>query len=327
MPIADASPDAKPEITPVSISYQTPMGKMLVGRVEDFLDESRWSTRLRGKINLIFTSPPFPLVRKKRYGNQSGEKYLAWLESLAPRLAELLAPDGSIVVEVGNAWEEGVPVMSTLPLEALLSFKRAANLFLCQQVICHNPARLPSPAQWVTIKRNRLKDSYTHVWWMSRTPWPNADNTRVLTPYSADMKQLLKRKSYNAGRRPSGHVVSAKGFLTDHGGAISSNVVDLDPEDPKLPRSLMKFTGTSWDANYRTYCAEHGLEAHPARMQADLAAFFIKFLTGPNDLVLDPFGGSNTTGAVAEALNRRWLSVEANAGYAEGSKGRFEQFR
>jgi len=303
------------------------MGKMLVGRVEDFLDESRWSTRLRGKINLIFTSPPFPLVRKKRYGNQSGEKYLAWLESLAPRLAELLAPDGSIVVEVGNAWEEGVPVMSTLPLEALLSFKRAANLFLCQQVICHNPARLPSPAQWVTIKRNRLKDSYTHVWWMSRTPWPNADNTRVLTPYSADMKQLLKRKSYNAGRRPSGHVVSAKGFLTDHGGAISSNVVDLDPEDPKLPRSLMKFTGTSWDANYRTYCAEHGLEAHPARMQADLAAFFIKFLTGPNDLVLDPFGGSNTTGAVAEALNRRWLSVEANAGYAEGSKGRFEQFR
>ena len=41
---------------------------------------------------------------------------------------------------------------------------------------------------------------------------------------------------------------------------------------------------------------------HPARMPADLVEFFVKFVTDENDLVFDPFGGSNTTGAVAENL-------------------------
>lgn len=312
---------------PIATAYQTKLGRMLVGRIEDVLVDNRRLTSVRGKVSLLFTSPPFPLVRKKHYGNESGDKYLEWMKQLAPQFADLLAPDGSIVIEVGNAWDEGSPFMSTLPLETLLAFKKAAGLHLCQHVICHNPARLPSPAQWVTIKRVRLKDSYTHVWWMSRSEEPKADNRRVLMPYSEAMKKLLKRKSYNAGRRPSGHVISETGFLKDHGGAIASNVVETEPDDAKMPKSLMKFTGTSWDVNYRSYCAEHGLEAHPARMQMDLAAFFIEFLTEPGDLVMDPFAGSNTTGAAAEMLGRRWLAVEENPIYAAGSKGRFELVR
>jgi DNA modification methylase len=67
------------------------------------------------------------------------------------------------------------------------------------------------------------------------------------------------------------------------------------------------------------------LETHPARMQMGLASFFIEFLTKPGDLVLDPFGGSNTSGYAAEMLGRRWLSVEANEEYALGSRGRFEE--
>lgn len=320
-PLTDEEADRE-----VRVAYTTGQGRMLTGRIEDVLDDGRRTVHLRKKVNLIFTSPPFPLVRKKRYGNESGAAYVEWLRGLAPRLCDLLAEDGSIVVEVGNAWEQGSPVMSTLPLEALLEFKRAANLHLCQHVICHNPARLPSPAQWVTVKRVRLKDSYTHVWWMAPQENPKADNRRVLAPYGDDMKKLLERKKYNTGRRPSGHVVSEQGFLTDHGGAIAPNVVDLSP-DSRLPHAIQKFSGTAWDANYRQYCASHKLELHPARMQTELAAFFIQFLTEPGDLVLDPFAGSNTTGAAAESLGRRWISVEANAAYAEGSKGRFAQFR
>jgi site-specific DNA-methyltransferase (cytosine-N4-specific) len=217
--------------------------------------------------------------------------------------------------------------MSTLPLEVLLAFKKAADLHLCQHIICHNPARLPGPAAWVTVKRMRLKDSYTHVWWMSRSESPKADNRRVLTPYGKEMKKLLRSKQYNAGRRPSGHVISETGFLTNHGGAISANVIDVSPDNPKLPTDLLKFSGTGWDSNYRTYCEHNNLEIHPARMQIDLVAFLLEFLTKPGDLVIDPFAGSNTTGAVAEALGRRWIGVEAKWEYAEGSKGRFEQFR
>lgn len=322
MPSTEHTPN--PVHEDISVAYSTDHGSMIVARIEDAL-ESEHLREVAGKVNLIFTSPPFPLVTKKRYGNRTGDEYLEWLEGLAPRLAELLAPDGSIVIEVGNAWEKGIPVMSTLPIEALLAFKKAAGLHLCQQLICHNPARLPTPAQWVNIKRFRLKDSYTHVWWMSPNERPKADNRRVLTPYSDDMKRLLKRKKYNAGRRPSGHVISEEGFLTDHGGAISPSVLDFDPDDSKIPHSLLKYSGTAWDKQYRSYCKDHGLEAHPARMQMDLAAFCIQFLTDPGDLVLDPFGGSNTTGFAAEALGRKWLSVEASSEYAEGSKGRFQQ--
>ena len=216
--------------------------------------------------------------------------------------------------------------MSTLPMEALLAFKKAADLHLCQYAVCHNPARLPGPAAWVTVKRIRLKDAYTHVWWMSRSLYPKANNRKVLTPYSADMKRLLKKKSYNPGRRPSGHVISPTGFLQDHGGAISSNVIDLDPNSDKVPSSLLKFAGTGWENEYRAYCHANNLKLHPARMQQGLAAFFIDFLTDEGDLVVDPFAGSNTTGAAAEQMGRRWIGIEARADYAQGSKGRFPQF-
>jgi site-specific DNA-methyltransferase (cytosine-N4-specific) len=295
---------------------------MLVGRIEDVL-ETRAVSSLNGRASLIFTSPPFPLVRKKRYGNETGTSYIRWLEELAPRLCGLLAEDGSIVMEIGNSWEPGVPVMSTLGLEALLAFKRAGSLHLSQHVICHNPARLPSPAQWVNINRERLKDSFTHVWWMSKSEHPKADNRRVLLPYSAHMKGLLKSRSYNSGVRPSGHVISKRGFLKNHGGAIAPNVLDLDEQETSLPKSLLKFSGTSSDVKYQQYCEERDLEAHPARMQLGLASFFIQFLTKPGDIVFDPFGGSNTTGYAAEKLKRRWVSVEASEEYARGSKGRF----
>lgn len=312
-----------PPAEPAKLAYRTSQGEMLVGDIEKALDHPTLRA-VRGKVNLVFTSPPFPLVRKKSYGNEDGEKYVEWLSGLAPRLADLLAPDGSIVLEVGNAWEKGSPVMSTLPLKTLLAFKESAKLHLCQQIICHNPARLPSPAVWVTVQRIRLKDSYTSVWWMSRTEKPKADNRQVLVPYGDDMKKLLKSKKYNAGKRPSGHVVSEEGFLTDHGGAIASNVVDLDPDGSKSPPDLLRFAGTAWDRRYRDYCKDHELEPHPARMQVHLASFFVKFLTDPGDLVVDPFAGSNTTGAIAEELRRKWISVEANADFAAGSRGRFD---
>lgn len=301
--------------------YETDRGKLINSRVEDFLGSPEGKA-LKGKVNLIVTSPPFPLLTQKKYGNETGKEYLNWLKSLAPKLAALLSKEGSIVIEIGNAWELGEPVMSTLPLEALLAFKKTAGLHLCQQIICHNPARLPSPAAWVTVNRWRLKDSYTHVWWMSKTPRPKADNRRVLTPYSKDMRRLLARKSYNSGKRPSGHDISPTGFLTDHGGAIPANVVDL-VDTRAIPDSLLRFSNTGWDAAYRKYCEDHMLEAHPARMQPGLAGFFIQLLTDEGDLVVDPFAGSNTTGAVAEQLNRSWLGIEAHLPYAEGAKGRF----
>jgi site-specific DNA-methyltransferase (cytosine-N4-specific) len=265
--------------------------------------------KLRGKVQLIFTSPPFSLNHKKRYGNLKGDAYIEWLVEFAPIFRQLLKPDGSIVIELGNAWEPGKPVMSPLALRALLAFLDKGAFNLCQQFICYNPARLPTPAQWVNVDRIRVKDSYTHVWWMSPSERPDADNRRVLKKYSDSMLKLLRSKRYNSGRRPSGHRVGKKSFLRRHDGAIPSNVLTL--------------ANTHSTTEYQEYCRSTGLTPHPARMPAGLPEFFVRFLTTPRELVLDPFAGSNTTGAAAERLKRRWVSIEAQSEYIEGSKGRF----
>ena len=306
--------------------YRTDLGKYYIGKCEEVLS----SLRIKGKVQLILTSPPFPLNNKKKYGNLNGKEYLEWFTNLAEVFSKVLTPDGSIVIELGNAWEKDRPVQSLLHLNSLISFvnNEKANLRLCQEFICYNPARLPSPAQWVTINRIRTIDSFTHVWWMANSDYPKADNKKVLRPYSKSMKKLLETQTYNAGKRPSEHIISEKSFLTNHEGSISHNVLELESidgsDDLRLPYSMFKISNTKSNDFYTRTCKERNIIPHPARMPLELASFFIKFLTDENDLVLDPFGGSNTTGFCAEKLNRHWISIEANQEYGEQSKIRFE---
>lgn len=280
---------------------------------------------LKGKVQLVLTSPPFPLNNKKSYGNLQGAEYLDWISSMAPIWSDLLTDNGSIVVELGNAWEPGRPIQSLLPLQALLSFAEHpdAALRLCQQFVCYNPSRLPSPANWVTINRIRVTDSYTNVWWLSKSDYPKADNRRILRPYSKSMKKLQERGSYNHGKRSSEHTIGETSFLTDNGGSIAHNFLELEQIDEqrevRLPNALSMANTSSNDYFLRT-CREREIIAHPARMQVGLAEMFIQFLTDKNDLVVDPFGGSNTTGFAAEKNERRWISIEMQEKYAEQSK-------
>ncbi|MFC7777703.1 DNA-methyltransferase [Pantoea sp. GCM10028869] len=292
-----------------NLAYETQKGRMLWGKSDDILASGELDY-LENKVNLIFTSPPFILNRKKKYGNETGEAYIKWLCDFGPLFKKMLTPNGSIVIELGNAWEPGQPVMSTLVMKALLEFQEKNGLYLCQEFIWNNPAKLPSPAQWVNIERSRVKDSFTKIWWLSPVTKPKACNLNVLQEYSNSMKNLLKRGSYNAGKRPSEHDISETSFLKNNGGAIPSNV--------------LTYSNTASSDEYMNYCKLNKIALHPARMPADLARFFIKLLTDPNDIVLDPFGGSNTTGASAEELNRFWLSIEANDQYIKGSQGRFK---
>ena len=293
---------------PATTAYATQWGRMLHGKSDELLGNGTLA-HFEGKVSLIFTSPPFPLNRKKRYGNETGDAYIHWLCAFGPLFKKMLTPDGSIVIEMGNSWEPGMPVMSTLALRTLLDFQSKNDLYLCQEFIWNNPAKLPSPAQWVNVERIRVKDSFTKLWWMSPTQKPKANNQRVLQEYSQAMKSLLKKGSYNAGKRPSEHNIGETSFLKDNGGAIPSNV--------------LTYANTLNSDAYQIFCRENQLQLHPARMPTELAQFFIKYLTEPGDIVLDPFGGSNTTGAAAEGLKRFWISIEASEDYIKGSRGRF----
>jgi len=210
--------------TPANVAYATQWGRMLHGKSDEILDDGSLA-RFEGRINLIFTSPPFPLNRKKRYGNETGDGYIRWLCKFVPLFKRMLTVDGSIVIEMGNSWEAGMPVMSTLALRGLLEFQSKNELHLCQEFVWQNPAKLPSPAQWINVERIRVKDSFTKLWWMSPNRKPKANNQHVLQEYSQAMKDLLKKGSYNAGKRPSEHNIGATSFLKNNGGAIPSNVL------------------------------------------------------------------------------------------------------
>lgn len=292
----------------MKVAYKTKSGIFYNASIEDFLD-SKLAKKYHGKINLIFTSPPFPLSRKKKYGNRQGDEYVKWLSDLSIILKKFLTKNGSIVIEIGNSWEKGKPLMTTLAIEALLGFLKKGNLKLCQQFVWYNPAKLPSPAQWVNVKRVRVKDSFTHIWWMSKSVNPKANNRNVLKEYSPSMKSLLKSGKYNAGTRPSEHQIGEKSFAKNNKGAIPPNVISSSNTHANTP--------------YQTYCKKKGIQAHPARMPVDIPQFFIKLLTKKGDIVFDPFCGSNTTGEVAEELKRRWIGVEINKDYIKGSIGRF----
>lgn len=288
--------------------FETSLGSSFHGKAEDIFQSDDFDT-YKGNVDLIFTSPPFPLNRKKKYGNLEGMEYVNWLASFGTIFRELLKPSGSIVIEVGNSWEKGRPVMSTLALRAMLAFLDRGEFNLCQQFIWHNPAKLPSPAQWVNVERIRVKDSFTHIWWMSPSERPKANNRNVLTEYSISMKKLLKSKKYNSGKRPSEHNIGDTSFFTDNKGSIPSNV--------------LTYANTNATGDYLNYCRQNDIQPHPARMPSEVAEFFVQFLTDEGDLVFDPFAGSNTTGSAAEKHNRQWIAVEADKQYVQGSLGRF----
>ncbi|MCY4447642.1 MAG: site-specific DNA-methyltransferase [Chloroflexi bacterium] len=305
-------------------AFETNRGGMYQGECQSLLSQYPL-TEYKGQIQLILTSPPFPLNRKKKYGNLTGDAYLRWLSGMAPLFREYLTADGSIVLELGNAWEPGKPTMSTLPMKALLAFLEAADLHLCQEFVCFNPARLPTPAQWVNVERIRVKDAFTRVWWMSPVVRPKANNKNVVTEYSKSMLDLLKKGTYNAGSRPSGHHIGAKSFLTDNGGSIPPNVLIPPQDEEALPLfEVLPIANTRANDAYQQYCRKNNLPIHPARMQEKLAEFFIEFLTEEEDWVLDPFAGSNTTGTVAQRLARRWISIELDKDYVDGAAVRVQ---
>lgn len=273
------------------------------------------SVHLLGKladnsVDLIVTSPPFALLRAKRYGNEAQSSYVDWLATFGVAAQRVLKPTGSLVIDLGNAYVKGSPTRSLYPYRVLLKFVDELGYHLAEEFFWYNPAKLPSPIEWVNKRRIRVKDAVNTVWWFSKTEWPKADVNRVLRPYSGRMDKLLENPSafYNPRSRPSQHDISDR-FGTDNGGAI--------------PPNLLQIPNTNSNSSYLRTCRALAVKSHPARFPEGLPEFFIKFLTDPGDLVIDIFSGSNTTGMVAERLERQWLSFELDREYAALSMLRF----
>ena len=290
---------------PVAPAYTTHYGAAYCG------DSLELLTALpEGSINLVMTSPPFALQRQKAYGNKDQGEYIDWLLQFARQVHRVLKEDGSFVLDLGGSYEKGVPARSLYNFRVLIRFCDDLGFFLAEDFYWFNPAKLPSPIEWVNKRKMRAKDAVNTVWWFSKTEWPKANIGKVLAPYSDRMKKLLvdPEAFYTPKVRPSGHDIGA-GFGKDNGGALPSN--------------LLQIPNTESNGQYLDGCKLIGEKQHPARFPAKLPEFFINMLTEPEDVVLDIFAGSNTTGQVAQAEKRRWLAFELSREYVGSSAFRF----
>ncbi len=317
-------------------------------------------------VDLICTSPPFALLRKKAYGNVHADDYIEWFIQFAHQFRRILKPRGSLFIDIGGTWVKGVPIRSLYHFELVLRLCKpveegGAGFLLAQEIYWYNPAKLPTPAEWVTVRRERVKDAVNTVWWLCLDPHPKANNRGVLKEYSESQIKLMQQ-GYKPMRRPSEHDISDK-FGRDNHGAIPPNLITDDgaqqfgnigsaviaadehfytengngeTQQPALtddwlqegfygftPVNVIAASNTSSNDQYLRLCREHGIAPHPARFPRALPEFAIGLCTEEHDVVLDPFAGSNMTGFVAETMNRRWIALEQSEGYLRGAAMRF----
>tara|TARA_B100001123_G_scaffold449998_1_gene617930 strand:- start:1703 stop:2758 length:1056 start_codon:yes stop_codon:yes gene_type:complete len=314
--------------------YQTELGEAWVGNSRTFMKKIASNS-----LDLVITSPPYALTKKKSYGNVEKTDYLKWFRGFATEIHRVLKDSGSFVLNIGGSWVSSEPVKSLYVYKLLLDLcephgnrSDKGKFFLAQDFYWFNPAKIPNPTQWVTVKRVRVKDAVEHVWWLSKTPNPKADNRRVIAPYSKSMERLIRTGRYNKGMRPSGWQVSDD-WAVNNKGAIPPNLLPPDllespHEQPNLgideQFNMFAESNTSSNDLYRSKCRENGINSHPAIFPKVLPEFFIRYLTEPGDIVLDPFAGSNTTGKAADDLGRRWVSVDKDRNFVKASRFRWE---
>ena len=262
----------------------------------------------RGSVRLLLSSPPYPLNTRKRYGNERGTEYVDWLCRIVEALMPVMADDGSLVINLGDVWNKNSPTVSLYQERTVIALQERLGLNLCQRFVWHNPSSLPVPTNYVGVERIRVKNAYETLWWLSASERPYADNRQILEPYSDRMNALIRKGGEGRSKKPSGHAHREGSFSVDNGGSIAPNVI-------RLPNS--------GDHRYAAACRASGLKPHPARMPVELASRMIRFLSRPDELVFDPFGGSGTTAIAAETLGRRWITTEMHREYVETARLRF----
>lgn len=289
--------------------YSTEKGKAIIGNSLELMKELPDNS-----INLVITSPPFALSRPKEYGNKDQEEYIDWILEFTNEVKRIITLDGSFVIDLGGAYQKGIPIRSLYNYRLLIRMCDEQGWKLAEEFFWYNPAKLPSPIEWVNKRKIRAKDSVNTVWWLSKSDYPKSDVKKVLSEYSDRMKKLIENSSkyYTPKKRPSGHDISDS-FGNDNGGSIPSN--------------LLQIPNTESNSQYLKYCKDLEIKGHPARFPSKLPEFFIKFLTDENDLVLDIFAGSNTAGWIAQQLNRKWLAFELDHQYLAASIFRFVNYK
>lgn len=156
---------------------------------------------------------------------------------------ELLKPTGSIMLNLGVCWTPGMPAQSLYMERLLIRLEDDLGIHLLQRLDWHSPTKLPTPLQWVGIRRVRVKPSVEPLLWLSPDPQnAKADNRNVLRAYSESGLRSIQAAKERSGTRPSGITFGANSFV-DRGynlGRLSSLLRPAQSKNGVIVRLLRR---------------------------------------------------------------------------------------
>lgn len=294
------------------IAYSTELGVAILGSCDTVF------AAVDSPITLCLTSPPYPLAKARSYGNPSEAEYVDWICRMLEPIVKNLVRGGSICLNISNdIFVPGSPARSLYRERLVLALHDRLGLHKMDELVWHNPSKPPGPVRWASMERVQLNVAWEPIYWLTNDPRAvRSSNRRVLQEHSERHLRLIRQGGEQRTK------INSDGAYRVHPGRFGNQT------EGKIPRNVLSFGHACVDQRqYKELARFAGLPAHGAPMPLSLASFLVEFLTEPEDLVVDPFGGSFTTGKAAERLGRRWLSTECMVEYILGSAYRFRGCR
>jgi site-specific DNA-methyltransferase (adenine-specific)/site-specific DNA-methyltransferase (cytosine-N4-specific) len=238
----------------------------------------------QGSVDLVVTSPPYADSRKKHYDSMHPEHFAEWFSTFHDVLWNSLKGDGSLVINIKDKVVDGVRhryVWETISRLTALGWN------CIEDYMWHKPN--PMPGYWPT----RLRDGWEYCFHLAKSKKPYMNQDAVRIPIGDWAKTRLEKlgegdkKRHNSG--------NDSGFGRDLSRWVGKDTV--------LPTNVLDFSPVTRN------------KGHPAAFPPDLPQFFIKLLSRPGGLILDPFGGSGTTAIAALSLQRDCVLVDNSEEY------------
>jgi site-specific DNA-methyltransferase (cytosine-N4-specific) len=290
------------------VAFSTSLGVALWADCRIFRD-------IHEPIHLCLTSPPYPLKKPRNYGNTTEAAWVDFLcESLEP-IVKNLVRGGSIVLNISNdIFEHKSPARSLYLERTILALHDRLGLHLMDRIPWVNRSKPPAPTYWACVQRFQLAVAWEPILWFTNDPLAvRSDNRRVLEPHTDKHKAFMK----NGGDKRT---------VAFGDGAYKLRPGSFGRETPgRIPKNIVEVGHACSDTNaVRRAAKSLGQSAHGAMFPTRLCDFFVRFLTEKNDLVVDPFGGSQKVALSAERHNRRWVTTERMYEYLQQAQALFK---
>jgi len=272
-------------------------------------------------VNLLFTSPPYPVLCGRRYGTFTEAEVIELLVGCAKDWRRGLTEDGSLILNLKDVWlpksKTGGAVRSLYQEKLLLALCEDAGYYFADRLYWRNPSHTPESC-WVTVKKVRCNQDVEQLFWLSRSPNPFADARNVMVDAKPSTIQTYQRRAARGvGAAKTGPSGQKNHFEEQMEKVRNSGALRV------IPRNLLEIANSDTHTVLREALSAAGLPRHDAMMPEKLPEFFIRFLTRLADVVYDPFFGSGTTGLAAERLGRRWLGSDRSLAHLMGAGLRF----